>query len=1255
MTELHHSQRQNSNFQDVSVSGSSHTITFAPVQNTKIETQILQISTKETTQREFIQHSPYQGLIHFNIKDRDRFFGRDRLIQQLLEAINSSPLTLTTGASGSGKSSVMRAGVIPEFRKALGSKQFYDFVFTPGEDPFASLYRCLTNDEKDYQFSETKAKVALRPEAGTLLKVVEQLKTRQIRWFWFIDQFEELFTNCSEDKIRHAFLQGLANLIAEANDTLRVVLGMRADFQEYFSYYSGWSQLINDNSYIFVGEMHPQELRQAIEQPAAQHGVVFEERLVKQIIKDVQGQKGYLPLLQYTLDLLWENSFNGENPKTGRELTLSEYNRLGGVQVALQKQADEIFDNELSEIEQKVAKRIFLQLTQLKEHIGRTSRRAYKNEFITQEYTSKIVDSVVQKLVSNRLVVTDRVQPKKERGELPSIVVEMAHESLIHHWSRLNNWLKENQEMLQRKQEIEIETRKWIERGEPSDRENLLRGIDLDLAEDFNQKYPGQLSNEAVKLIELSQEARHQARLEEIEAQVTLERERQEKETAQRARRTLQAANKKAKRRIRIGLIFLSISILLAGIFLGTANTARYKQQVAEQGTKLEQAGVSALRQLRSGELEALLSAMQSGWQLQELIENNMSPQEYPAASPILALQKILDLIYERNRFDDNEREIKTANFSPNGQTVATAGRDGIVRIWNLSGVKQLELQGHQEGILGGINEISFSPNSGKIVSAGGDGTVRLWDTSGKQLAQMEHPSVVNTVSFSPNGQSFASGDDYGIVRLWNLSETKKVQFKHPAGVNNISFSSDGQKIATAGKDGTVRLWNLSGKQLGQFQGHNQEAFQVTFSPDGQRLATAGDNNTVRIWNLSGHELQQLKGHQSWVLAVSFSPDGERLATAGDGGTVRLWERSGREIARLQGHRGTVWSVNFSPNGQYLVTAGRDGTSRLWDLSTPTTLKFPGHKEDVNSVSFGPDGKQIVGAGNEGIVRVWNLSGKQLAQWVANPRGTIWSVRYSPDGETIATAGAENTVRLWDSSGKPRGELKGHKRWVNSISFSPNSKLIITSGADKTARLWDISGELLVTFKKHKAVVGKIAFSPNGRQIASTDWDGKIKLWDISGQLQQEWQGHEAQIRSVDFSPDGNQLVTVDNNSVVRLWDSSGRKHLEFFSYQSGINAVSFSPNGEYIATGGMDGTVRIWDLQGRQLAEFKNEKGAVWGLSFSPDGHSILAGGDMGSLQLWQLQELDELLVAGCKWLKGYLVTNSENVQLRKFCQKQM
>jgi energy-coupling factor transporter ATP-binding protein EcfA2 len=289
------SQEQDNLIKDTSVSGD---LIFAPVQiGTKIETQIVQISVSKVTQQPLIKSSPYQGLKRFNLKDRDRFFGRDKLIARLFEAVNRSNLSLVLGASGSGKSSVVRAGLIPELKKSLESQTFYDFIFTPNQDPFDSLYRCLLSEEKDYNFNKAEAEIALEAKADTLPKVISRLRKEEERWLIFVDQFEELFTICDDQKKQENFVAGLVQIAKSKNSSVKVVLAMRSDFLEQFSSYPDLGAIANQNNIHLVTEMYPDELRQAIEQPAAKHGVVFQEGLVEQIIKEVEGQKGYLPLL----------------------------------------------------------------------------------------------------------------------------------------------------------------------------------------------------------------------------------------------------------------------------------------------------------------------------------------------------------------------------------------------------------------------------------------------------------------------------------------------------------------------------------------------------------------------------------------------------------------------------------------------------------------------------------------------------------------------------------------------------------------------------------------------------------------------------------------------------------------------------------------------------------------------------------------------------------------------------------------------
>lgn len=488
------SQAQENVLQGVNIQGSSNVITFAPTQNIVVETQVIQISALKVTQQQLIKASPYKGLNRFNASDRDRFYGRDKLIRRLLDAINGSGLTLVAGASGSGKSSVIRAGVIPELKQSLASQGLKDFIFTPGQDPFESLYRCLLSEEKDYRFSESDARIALSRSPDTLLKVIEKLKGNGERWIWFIDQFEELFTNCGDETIRQNFINGLAKVFMSGNQSVRIVLAMRADFLEQFSFYPVLSAIANKNNLHLVSEMHPDELRQAIEQPAAKNGVVFETGLVEQIIKDVQGQRGYLPLLQYTLNLLWEtecNNFGGDGRAEieDRTLNISTYKQLEGVRGALQTRVNNIY-RDLSSEQQSVTKQIFLKLVNIVDADGGSrpvSRRANKNEFEGKDVEEKLLATFVKEnlLVSNTEYQSNEgLDFRNTSGKKQFATVEIAHEILLSSWDELKRWLEEEKESIILKNYLADEANRWQrirqQQNEVKARDELVKGARLE-------------------------------------------------------------------------------------------------------------------------------------------------------------------------------------------------------------------------------------------------------------------------------------------------------------------------------------------------------------------------------------------------------------------------------------------------------------------------------------------------------------------------------------------------------------------------------------------------------------------------------------------------------------------------------------------------------------------------------------------------------------------------------------------------------
>jgi energy-coupling factor transporter ATP-binding protein EcfA2 len=415
--------------------------------------QIIQIAPSAIQTRRLNTASPYRGLKRFESQDKDLFFGRDQLIASLINAISLTNILLLLGASGSGKSSVVRAGLIPQISERLGAK-FQEFTLTPDRNPFDSIRSSLVN--KGYKQSE--AELALQGESNTLDRVIRKLKNTDEQWLIFIDQFEEIFTLCQNLETRKNFIEGIVKVTQSKDKSVKILLAMRADFLDRFSPYPTLGKITQQNIHL-ITDMHPDELRLAIEQPAARHGVIFEAGLVEEIVKDLRGQAGYLPLLQYTLDLLWQN-----NDILDRILYTQTYRRLGGVRGALQRHVDEIY-NKLNPEDKEIARQIFLRLvdltktTEKSEIVGRVvSRRAYLSEFNDSK-----IQEILKYFIDKNLLVSGYIQG------LSQATIEITHEILIDSWQTLQKWIEESKEIIAIRNRLSEEAKRWQNSKSPDD------------------------------------------------------------------------------------------------------------------------------------------------------------------------------------------------------------------------------------------------------------------------------------------------------------------------------------------------------------------------------------------------------------------------------------------------------------------------------------------------------------------------------------------------------------------------------------------------------------------------------------------------------------------------------------------------------------------------------------------------------------------------------------------------------------------
>jgi WD40 repeat protein/energy-coupling factor transporter ATP-binding protein EcfA2 len=1199
-------QRQVQSFGDISL-GDGNVFTI---------NQILQVTAAAVQTRILNTTSPYRGLKRFDSDNKDLFFGRDRAIAHLIEAIGQKNLILLLGASGSGKSSLVRAGLIPQLAERLGSK-FHSFTFTPDRDPFDSLRISLI--AKGYKQSE--AKFALKNSANTLERVVTLLKEPESQWLIFIDQFEELFTLCQDLDKRKNFIDNLVT-IARTNDrSVKIILAMRADFLDRFSPYPHLARIAQPNIHL-VTDMHEDELRQAIEQPAAHHGVIFESGLVAEIIRDVLGQAGSLPLLQYTLDLLWQNE-----DLSDRTLNIKTYRQLGGVRGALQQHVDDIYQH-LQPQEQQAAKQIFLRLIDLTEatkelSLGEkaVSRRAYLSEF-----NDELVQNILNRLINSNLVVSNRQQQS---------TVEIAHETLINSWSTLKQWIEESKEAIAIRNRLSEDARRWQDSTSPTD--ELWSGSKLQRVEELRQK----------------QEFDRLGGLSELENQFI------DASIAERDRR-LQEAEIRRKRQ-------LTTASLAAIVFAGLSLFAGFGWKQAERQMamiNLRERATRASNLLLVDPVKGLIEAIslvgethdRFGERFVRIIPQVRSSLRDGIALPI-----------ERNALSGHRGVVWSATFSPDGNYIVSGGGDGTVRLWDRNGnLIGQPLRGHQ----GVIWSVAVSPDGKTIASGSSDETIRLWNRQGKAIAPpfRGHQDHVKSVAFSPDGKYIVSGSSDETIRLWDR-QGKAIAPPlrgHEGVIWSVAFSPDGKTIASGSADGTVRLWDRQGNPIGNpFRDRQDIVFAVAFSPDGQTIVSGGADNNIRLWNLQGNQIKKpFQGHEDFVRSVAFSPDGKYIVSASDDNTLRLWNRQGDPIGKpLVGHDYYVYSAAFSPDGKTIVSSSEDSTVRLWDRqSVSIEPTFYGHQAKVSAVAISPDGEYIVSGDADNLIRLWDKQGNPLGKPLLGHKDEIYSVALSPDGQYIVSGSADRTIRLWDRQGNPLGKpLLGHKDEIHSVAFSPDGKYIVSGSADKTIRLWDRQGNAIAhPFLGHESDVYSVAFSPDGEYIVSASDDKTIRLWDRQGNsIAQPWREHTDEVNAVAFSPDGQYIVSASRDKTVRLWTREGNPIGQpFLGHESAVMSVTFSPDGQYIVSASRDRTVRLWDLEGNSIGRpLLGHSSSVTSVAVSQDGQYIVSGSWDGTVRLWQGGTLSSWLKVACDRLSHHRLLTAALTEQAKMagqtCQK--
>ncbi|MBD2413670.1 CHAT domain-containing protein [Nostoc calcicola FACHB-3891] len=1146
-----------------------------------------------------ISFCPYQGLEKFTEEKAKYFFGRDKATDSLVTAINNRPVVAVIGASGSGKSSLVFAGLIPQLRRDTVNN-WVIIAFRPGKNPFESLAVALVSalnlPEDQRRLVELGVGVDLNSDRSTLQNFItdfsdgDRLGEQVTRVLLIADQFEEIYTLCTESEERKIFLDSLLQAVRNA-PFFTLVLTLRADFlSRALDDYEPFGRALQEYQLEPVVRMSRQELESAITSPATQLGFEFEQGLSNTIINDIQDGDGRLPLLEFTLTQLWKQQHCGR-------LTHQAYKNIGGVEKALANYAEGVYAD-LSESEREKAQRVFIQLVQPGEGTEDTRRLATSEEVGGDNW------DLVTQLADKRLVVTNR-------NELTGETVEVVHEALIRHWGRLRGWMQENRKFRIWQQGLIVALQQWMDSNK--DDGALLRSATLAVAEDWLQQRGGEVSKAQRRFIE--------------KGVALQERERKQK---QRLRRSIIAG-------LVCGLVVISGFAALSEI-----------RRINSEVSQLSLSSEKDFQQYRQE--EALTQAIKAGrllksfWKPWITAENRMHP-----------IYTLREVVYRFNvkTLKKHTSFVNSVSFSPDGKTLASGSWDNTVKLWDVNTGREIKTFNGHTSI---VTSVSFSPDGKTLASASSD-TVKLWDVNtGREIKTPNgHIFFVNSVSFSPDGKTLASALEDKTVKLWDVNTGREIKTLngHTGSVNSVSFSPDGKTLASASYDKTVKLWDINtGREIKTLIGHTKSVESVSFSPDGKTLASGSWDNTVKLWDVNtGREIKTLNGHTGSVKSVSFSLDGKgkTLASGSWDNTVKLWDvNTGREIKTLNGHTFFVKSVSFSPDGKTLASASGDKTVKLWDINIGREIKtLNGHTESVESVSFSPDGKTLASGSWDNKVKLWDINIGREIKTLNGHTKSVESVSFSPDGKTLASASGDKTVKLWDiNTGREIKTFNGHTSIVTSVSFSPDGKTLASAFYDNTVKLWDINtGREIKTLNGHTYFVNSVSFSSDGKTLASGSWDNTVKLWDINtGREIKTLIGHTFFVISVSFSPDGKTLASASEDNTVKLWDiNTGREIQTLNGHTDSVESVSFSPDGKTLASASEDKTVKLWDVNtGREIQTLNGHTSIVTSVSFSPDGKTLASAYGDKTIILWNF-DLDNLLVRGCGLIRDYLQNNPD------------
>ena len=1160
---------------------------------------------------------PYRGLRPLEAEDAGIFFGRDAPIVEALDRLRGlrdaacPRLLVILGASGAGKSSFLRAGILPRLQRDDGN-----FLVLPVLRPEraaingeSGLVRSIEIAMQAQSLMQTRAEIRATVGGGSskliplLASLVDQARPTRLSGeseakpptlVVPIDQGEELFLAEGATEAEPLFVL-MRDLLTAAAPNVIVVFTMRSDSYERLQTAKALESISQQT--LSLPPLARGSYQDVIEGPTERlkdgpRALTIEPALTQALLADIEagGGRDALPLLAFTLERLYL-----EYGARGR-LTFADYEALGRIKGSIEAAVERAMT--AADADPRIPSDRIARLTLLRrgfipwlagiDDSGSPRRRVARMSEIPAE-----ARPLIDKLVEQHLLATDLAQ---DTGE---VTIEPAHEALLRQWGLLQGWLDEDFGALTTLAGVQRATRDWAANNRDA----------------AWLTHAGGRLEEAERLKGRDDLARLITRTE----RDYLAQCRQREDAERSAERVRLARERRNLRHVRWALtvVFVVVMAAFGGVLWQSYQTSKQTAAVFASSSATASAQGFCDRALR-------------------LVVAGLPPSQgsSPLTFPSRELEGDLSLYASAKKcsfrlaFSGHTAPVWGAAFSPDGSRVVTASYDKTARLWDAkTGAALATLKGHTGTVWGA----TFSPDGNRVVTASDDTTARLWDAAtGATLATLSgHTGLVISALFSPDGSRIVTASSDHTARLWDAATGAAIATLsgHTGTVWGATFSPDGNRVVTASDDNTARLWDAAtGAAIATLSGHTDAVRSAVFSADGSRVVTASDDTTARLWDATtGAALATLSGHTALVWSAMFSPDGSYVVTASSDHTARLWDAAtGATLATLSGHTGLVINALFSPDGSRIVTASWDHTARLWDAKTGGALAtLSGHTDLVFSAVFNPDGSRVVTASGDRTARLWDAATGATLATLSGHTALVWSALFSPDGSRIVTASWDHTARLWDAkTGAALATLSGHTAAVTSAAFSPDGSRVVTASSDKTARLWDATtGAPLATLSGHTAAVTSAVFSPDGSRVLTASPDKTARLWDANtGGALATLSGHTGSVFSAVFNPDGSRVVTASSDKTARLWDAATGAPLATLSgHTGGVIRAVFSPDGSRVVTASFDNTARLWDAKsGAALVMLSGHTDTVASAVFSPDGSRVVTASYDNTARVW-------------------------------------